>query len=113
MMKYFMFFLLAIVAFSCKKETTDHSELAFYYGETQCADAWQTGAFETGSVAHENAIKSYLTDSLDVTFTSFTLVKENDEAVCLACTCTNGYVIRFKSTEDDKADLLAAGFKLQ
>ncbi len=110
-MKQTLLLMMAVLAFSCKK--TDDGLLDFYRAETQCADPWQKGTYEPGTNAHQQAVELFLTDSLGVTVSDLAVAKENSDFQCQACTCENGYVIRFKSAEEHKAALLAAGFLQQ
>jgi hypothetical protein len=111
-MKQTLLLMMAALAFSCTK-TNNTTLLPFYRAETQCAERWQKGTYEPGTDAHKETVELFLSDSLGVTVSDLTIVKENDEAQCLACNCVNGYVIRFKSSEEHKAALLAAGFLQQ
>jgi hypothetical protein len=108
MRKLIFFLSLSAFVFACKDEENDG--LSFYYEETQCADPWQKGNYEPATQAHKNAVSAYLSDSLGITFEALEIAKENNEAVCLACTCTNGYVIRLEAGAASEAKLVAFGF---
>lgn len=111
-MKQTLLLMMAVLVFSCKK-TADDNSLHFYRAETQCTEPWQKGTYEPGTNAHKAAVELFLSDSLGVTVSELAIAKENSDFQCQACTCENGYVIRFKSAEEHKAALLAAGFLQQ
>lgn len=104
--------MMTVLAFSCKK-TNDNSLLSFYRAETQCSEPWQKGTYEPGTNEHQQVVEVFLSDSLGVTVSEMAIAKENNDVQCQACTCVNGYVIRFKSAEENKTALLAAGFLQQ
>lgn len=109
-MKYFLVSLGFIgLLFACKKQPQDNP-ISFYKAETQCSERWQTGNYEIGTSEHENAVIQFLSDSLSVTVSDLQVTKESDSIVCQACTCENGYVIRFNAPETYKQTLLNAGF---
>lgn len=77
------------------------------YQETQCADPWGYGNSNQDKVQY---IKEYL-QKQGITVLDISLNKVNDGAMCMACTCASGRVLKVQVRKEDEAKLLALGFK--
>jgi hypothetical protein len=91
-----------------KLEWPDDSETKWLsYQETQCANPWGYGNSNQDKVQY---IKDYL-EKQGVKVKSITLTKENDGAMCMACTCASGRVLKVQVRLEDEAKLIPLGFK--
>ncbi|QHL88299.1 hypothetical protein GU926_13000 [Nibribacter ruber] len=78
------------------------------YAETQCADPWGYGNSQQDKAQY---VKGYL-EKQGIQVFNISLIKESEGAMCLACTCPSGRVLRVQVKKEDEAKLLALGFKM-
>jgi hypothetical protein len=113
-MRFLPVLLLTVLvsAFTCSKAKNEDERLVVYfYKQTQCADAWQTG-----SASNDNQTITSVTNYLKAEglYVAGVQIKADDtSAVCLACTCKTGKTIYVTSLSDDntKAKFLQLGFQ--
>lgn len=94
---------------TCKKDLGEDQYTTFYYRQTQCADAWQTGATDSVTIVN---VSNYL-KGLGLYYAGINIKADSPAQVCLACTCLTGKTIYASTFNDDstKARYLRIGFK--
>ncbi len=107
MKKYIVIFVatISLTLFSCEDRNTN---VWYSYNETQCADPWATG-FGNDEAQVKSEVEEYL-ENLGVVVAEVDMNNNGVVAVCLACSCTSGRIIRVRSTEDAEDTMTAEGF---
>ncbi len=106
--KFLILFLIAIV--SCDSEK-DLDQNLFFYDQTKCLDAWDTGANDSNSETSK-ALKKYLKDlGVDVLKVELEDLSQIGDITCDACSCTTGVRITISITESDNQKVIDVGFK--
>ncbi len=100
--------LLTMIALTaCEKDVSITG--SYVYGQTQCADKWQSGATTAETLTN---LKSYLAGKgIEVSDARLTDAP-TDRFFCLACTCPTGRAYIIKVTKGTKTQLEAEGFTL-
>jgi hypothetical protein len=106
-MRYLMVFIIAALsmATTCKKEAEPVDELQ--RKQTQCADPWGYGATEQETVSK---LKDYLTKK-EILVNALSMKATPEQAVCQACTCSNGFTFYVQADEQYIAALKLEGFQ--
>jgi hypothetical protein len=100
--------LTILIALSaCEKDMSITG--SYVYGQTQCADKWQSGATTAETLTN---LKYYLAGKgIEVADARLTDAPA-DRFYCMACSCPTGRVYIIKVNKGTKAQLEAEGFTL-
>jgi hypothetical protein len=107
----FSLYMIATVALlslnSCARQ---FNSIWVLYNETGCADPWHA-AFEDDDEKFK-AVKDYLKDE-DIRAYKVEAGTSIDPAICQACFCETGKVLRAKIHEDDRSAAVEAGWYVE
>jgi hypothetical protein len=109
-MKTFLLLLLVIALFACKNEKIiQDNYITLAYKQTQCADAWATGATDSITVLN---VSNYL-NAQNVYIASLNIKQVNTPDLCNACICKTGKIIYVTTFDNDalKQKYQALGFQ--
>ncbi len=106
MKKHILIFvaLISLALYSCQDDT----DTWYSYNETQCADPWMTGLGNDEAEVRDS-VEAYL-GNLGVTVAEVEINNNGVAAVCLACVCESGRIIRVRSNEDAEDTMTDEGF---
>ena len=91
-----------LLLLGCSNDESNFVQLS--YVETQCSDAW-------GNAVDTEIIKAYLAEKgirTEIIYREYVL--PDDTAICMACTCGNGWILYVSVHQDDVDKAIDLGF---
>ena len=113
MLGFALIAIAAVVLMACEKEELVGNKLMILtYQQTQCADAWQTGASDNQTIQN---LKNYLAGAgMEGPMLDINLLQLPDAppATCTGCTCPTGkqFIVSVLESETLKQKYVQAGF---
>lgn len=102
-------FLFGILMFSCSNSDIDQN--LYYYDQTGCSDAWNTGENDSNAKTEAALIKYFNDLNVTILKVRFENRTKKGEVSCNACTCLTGIRITIDIPESANEKVVSVGFK--